>query len=104
MEKLDGGELFSHIASRGTFTEDDASKICRQMLEGVKYLHSKNIVHRDIKGQNILFTVGYLCCSALTDMNLDATGFHDFVKSLIRDLIDASSNCIICRTRRKMPP
>lgn len=56
MEKLDGGELFPHIASVTNFSEGDAARICKQMLEAVQYIHSQGIVHRDIKGENFLFT------------------------------------------------
>lgn len=56
MEKLDGGEFFPHVAQLPTFTELDAANICKQMLEAVQYIHSQGIVHRDIKGENFLFT------------------------------------------------
>jgi len=35
--------------------ETKASFIIRNVLEGVRYLHTKNIIHRDIKPDNILF-------------------------------------------------
>ena len=36
--------------------EDVISYILREVLAGVCYLHSSCIIHRDIKGQNVLLT------------------------------------------------
>ncbi|PFH32686.1 CAM Kinase family, incomplete catalytic triad [Besnoitia besnoiti] len=55
MDKCDGGELFEHIVRRKHFDECDASRLCRQMLLALDYLHSFNIVHRDVKAENFLF-------------------------------------------------
>lgn len=54
MEKLVGGELFERIVGRPRFTEDEAAKLVRPLLESVAYLHDLGIVHRDIKPENIL--------------------------------------------------
>ena len=43
------GELFKIIVCRGSFSEQDAVNIVRQMVEGLRYLHSNGIAHRDIK-------------------------------------------------------
>ena len=36
------------------FTDAHLKSFCRQMLSGLAYLHHKGVIHRDIKGSNIL--------------------------------------------------
>jgi serine/threonine protein kinase len=54
MEYLAGGELLEMITDNDHLTERDAKHVLRQVLESVRYLHSKGIVHRDVKPENIL--------------------------------------------------
>ncbi|XP_028842856.1 mitogen-activated protein kinase kinase kinase 3 [Denticeps clupeoides] len=54
MEFMPGGSVKDQLKAYGALTENVTRKYTRQILEGVSYLHSNMIVHRDIKGANIL--------------------------------------------------
>ncbi|NXU90624.1 M3K3 kinase, partial [Xiphorhynchus elegans] len=54
MEYMPGGSVKDQLKAYGALTENVTRKYTRQILEGVSYLHSNMIVHRDIKGANIL--------------------------------------------------
>ncbi|XP_032405951.1 calcium/calmodulin-dependent protein kinase type 1D [Xiphophorus hellerii] len=55
MQLVSGGELFDRILDKGVYTEKDASKVIKQVLEAVSYLHKNSIVHRDLKPENLLY-------------------------------------------------
>jgi serine/threonine protein kinase len=55
MDLCQGGELFEHIVSRGSFSEPDAAHVIAQVTAAVQHLHAHGIVHRDIKPENVLF-------------------------------------------------
>lgn len=40
---------------RGSFKEDEAKELFSQILLSMEYLHNLNIVHRDVKPENILY-------------------------------------------------
>jgi len=54
LEYITGGSIQSLLAKMGPFPEEVISVYTKQILYGLEYLHSNNIVHRDIKGGNIL--------------------------------------------------
>lgn len=57
LEYVPGGSLNTMLTNYGPFEEPLIRNFTRQILIGVNYLHSKNIIHRDIKGANILIDI-----------------------------------------------
>jgi len=70
MELLSGGELFNRIVDKGCYPEKEAAELVAQILLSIDYLHSRQIVHRDVKPENILFV-----SSESTDMKLIDFGY-----------------------------
>nr|XP_033786180.1 serine/threonine-protein kinase 17A isoform X1 [Geotrypetes seraphini] len=58
LEYAAGGEIFNQcVADREeAFKEKDVQRLMRQILEGISFLHKNNVVHLDLKPQNILLT------------------------------------------------
>ena len=54
MEYINGGNLFSFVKKRRKLSEKTAKFLFRQIIQGIKYIHEQNIVHRDIKLENLL--------------------------------------------------
>ena len=56
MEYCKNGELFEYISKKERLDEDEASAFFYQIINGVEYIHSKGIAHRDLKLENLLLT------------------------------------------------
>jgi MAP/microtubule affinity-regulating kinase len=54
MEYLEGGELKEYVASKGNLDEEEAQMIFGQIVDAIFYCHRQQIIHRDLKLENIL--------------------------------------------------
>lgn len=54
LEKVKGGELFDRITQKKCYSERDARDLVSTLTSTVKHMHDRNIVHRDIKAENLL--------------------------------------------------
>lgn len=62
MEKVAGGELAQYIKESGKYLEEKvAANVLRQTVEGLKFVHERQVLHRDLKAENIL-----VCAEELT--------------------------------------
>lgn len=58
---MPGGELFHHLDIQGAFHEDQAMFFAASVLLALEFLHSKNMVYRDLKPENLLLDAqGYI--------------------------------------------
>ncbi|XP_066912872.1 mitogen-activated protein kinase kinase kinase 3-like isoform X2 [Clytia hemisphaerica] len=82
MEYMPGGSMYALLQEKGGLNEDHLRMYTAQILEGVAYLHKNLVIHRDIKGANILLD------SSLQNVRLADFGLSKKIErcSLMSDL------------------
>ncbi|CAD8097991.1 unnamed protein product [Paramecium sonneborni] len=57
LDYCQGGDLSYHIANQGKFSEEDARFYAAEIILAIEYLHTKDIIYRDMKPENILLDI-----------------------------------------------
>lgn len=58
LEYVEGGTLKELIQKRGPLSPKTAINIACQVLDALQYAHTRGIIHRDVKPQNVMITPG----------------------------------------------
>lgn len=85
LEYCPGGDLFRFIRKHKHLSDIVAKHFFVQLVDGLAFLHSKNVVHRDIKPQNLLL-------SEFSDKAIIKIADFGFAKSLTEAAM-ASTQC-----------
>jgi len=101
MEFISGPSLLKHILSKGHLPEMEVSFIMDKLLHTLQDLHAKQIVHRNLKPENILLDY----TSNGTELKLTEFGFSCSVNPDIENTWHVSQNvCTKCGTPGYMAP
>ncbi|CAF97200.1 unnamed protein product [Tetraodon nigroviridis] len=89
MEYIPGGSIASILHRFGPLPERVLALYTKQILEGVAYLHLNKVIHRDLKGNNIMLMptgivklIDFGCARRLSCLSHNASNSADLLKSV----------------------
>ncbi|XP_054871059.1 uncharacterized protein map3k19 isoform X2 [Amphiprion ocellaris] len=89
MEYIPGGSIASILHRFGPLPERVLALYTHQILEGVAYLHLNRVIHRDLKGNNVMLMptgviklIDFGCARRLSCLNYTASNSGDLLKSV----------------------
>ena len=74
MEVLRGGELLERLRRESALTEARASSIFLQLAQAVQAMHSKRVVHRDLKPEVLVFLLSISLCLSVYELFVSLAG------------------------------
>ena len=101
MQRAFGGDLRALLerAPGGVLGEDQTRRILRQLARGLRYAHSKKVIHRDLKLENVLIKGGEEPDHVLlADFGLSQLGHGRMTESLL-----SRSGSLYYMVRRRRP-
>jgi len=88
MEYVEGGELKDLVASKITpFNESQAKKVMKVLISAVEYIHKHNIVHQDLKLENIMIKYS----NDLSSMKIIDFGISGLLSKVGGEVMDAGT-------------
>mmetsp|Transcript_60616 Transcript_60616/g.128373 ORF Transcript_60616/g.128373 Transcript_60616/m.128373 type:complete len:570 (+) Transcript_60616:110-1819(+) len=88
MEFCSGGELRGYVERHALLEEEEAKVFFKQMAKAIHYVHTKHIIHRDLKLENVLLDSQNRC--KIVDF-----GLSDYVSSKERTVTDAGTQAYL---------
>ncbi|XP_064351400.1 serine/threonine-protein kinase ULK2 isoform X4 [Camelus dromedarius] len=99
MEYCNGGDLADYLQAKGTLSEDTIRVFLHQIASAMRVLHSKGVIHRDLKPQNILLSYASRRKSSVSGIRIKIADFG-FARYLHSNMMAAT----LCGSPMYMAP
>ncbi|KAG9007621.1 hypothetical protein FRB94_014139 [Tulasnella sp. JGI-2019a] len=77
LEYVPGGSIGSIVERYGKFDEGSVRSFTGQIVDGLAYLHANNIIHRDVKANNVLVDSNGTCKICSFDISERSDGIYN---------------------------